>query len=189
MLRPCDLDRSKAVWEYRPESHKTQHHGKERVICIGPKAQEVLLPYLLRPADTYCFSPAESEAKRHAKLRQRRRNPVQPSQQNRRKPRPKRKPADRYLATSYAHAIYHTIKRSNKAARKAAEQAGEDPEKAPQIPRWHPNQLRHSMATEVRRTFGLEAAQVVLGHSKADVTQVYAERDHALAASVIQKIG
>ena len=36
---------------------------------------------------------------------------------------------------------------------------------------WHPNQLRHSYATKVRREHGLEAAQVLLGHSRADVTQ------------------
>ena len=41
--------------------------------------------------------------------------------------------------------------------------------------------------TEVRRKFGLEAAQTVLGHARADVTQVYAERDHALAASVMKE--
>ncbi len=43
---------------------------------------------------------------------------------------------------------------------------------------WAPNRLRHARATEIRRTYGLEAAQVILGHAKADVTQVYAERDH-----------
>jgi len=49
--------------------------------------------------------------------------------------------------------------------------------------------LRHSAATEIRSLFGLEAAQTVLGHAKADVTQVYAERDRALAAGVMAKIG
>ena len=42
---------------------------------------------------------------------------------------------------------------------------------------------------EIRRQFGLEAAQVALGHARADVTQVYAERDMALAAEVMRKIG
>ena len=42
---------------------------------------------------------------------------------------------------------------------------------------WHPHQLRPSYATNVRREFGLEAAQILLGPSKADVTQIYAERD------------
>ena len=54
---------------------------------------------------------------------------------------------------------------------------------------WSPNQLRHAAGTEVRRLFGLEAAQVILGHAKADVTQVYAERDMAMAAEVMRKIG
>jgi site-specific recombinase XerC len=57
------------------------------------------------------------------------------------------------------------------------------------LPHWHPNQLRHSAATTIRKTFGLEAAQVILGHSRADVTQVYAERDNAKALEVIRKIG
>jgi site-specific recombinase XerC len=57
------------------------------------------------------------------------------------------------------------------------------------LPTWHPNQLRHSFATEARRRFGLEAAQVSLGHAAADVTQVYAERDLTLAARVAAEIG
>ena len=54
---------------------------------------------------------------------------------------------------------------------------------------WHPNQLRHNHATEVRQRFGLEAAQVSLGHATADVTQVYAERDLTLAVKVASEIG
>jgi integrase len=55
--------------------------------------------------------------------------------------------------------------------------------------RWHPHQLRHSYATKVRKAFDLEAAQVMLGHSRADVTQIYAEKNEALAATVAAKIG
>jgi len=64
---------------------------------------------------------------------------------------------------------------------------------------WHPHQpcpakhwrrrVRHNAATELRKEFGLEAAQILLGHSKADVTQVYAERDDNRAAAVVAKIG
>jgi site-specific recombinase XerD len=57
------------------------------------------------------------------------------------------------------------------------------------LPDWHVNQLRHAAATQIRHEFGLEAAQVILGHAKADVTQVYAERDAALAAEIMRKIG
>jgi site-specific recombinase XerC len=54
---------------------------------------------------------------------------------------------------------------------------------------WNPNQLRHSAATEIRKRFGLEAAQVTLGHAAADVTQVYAERDLEKAAAVMAQVG
>ena len=53
-------------------------------------------------------------------------------------------------------------------------------------PCWSPNRLRHSMATEVRRNYGLEAVQVVLGHATANVTQIYAERDLNLAARIMR---
>jgi integrase len=31
---------------YRPDSHKLEHHGKERVIAIGPTGQKVLSEFL-----------------------------------------------------------------------------------------------------------------------------------------------
>ena len=46
-----------------------------------------------------------------------------------------------------------------------------------------------SYASHVRREHGLEAAQILLGHAMADVTQLYAERDVAKAVSVAAKIG
>src|SRR5690606_39062512 len=94
--RPCDLDRSGDVWSYSPKHHKTEHHGKRRVVYIGPRAQEIVLPYLLRDAEAYCFSPAESERKRKAEQRANRQTPVQPSQIDRSTRSPKRKPRDQY---------------------------------------------------------------------------------------------
>jgi integrase len=76
----------------------------------------------------------------------------------------------RYLRRSYRQAIV-------RAARKAG------------VPDWSPLQLRHTAATSIRAQYGLEAAQVVLGHAKADVTQVYAERDLAKAREVMREIG
>lgn len=187
-IRPCDVDRSSGdVWLYRVPGHKTEHFGRERVICIGPKGQAVLRPYLLRPADAYCFSPAESMEKQRAAWRARRKTPVQPSQRSRRKARPKRKPRDCYTRYSYARAIRRGVERANRAILKDSAKAGiENPQV---LPFWAPNQLRHSRATEVRRKYGLEAAQTTLGHSKADVTQIYAERDTKLAADIARKIG
>ena len=44
-------------------------------------------------------------------------------------------------------------------------------------------------ATEIRKDFGLEAAQVICGHENAAITEVYAERDYKLAAEVAYKTG
>jgi integrase len=46
MMRGCDLDMTGAIWVYRPESHKTQHHGHRREIYLGPRTQAVLKPFL-----------------------------------------------------------------------------------------------------------------------------------------------
>ncbi len=186
-LRPVDLDRSGDVWEYRPESHKTEHHGRERIIYIGPQAQQVLLPYLAREAQANCFSAAESEQNRHQEQRARRKSRVQPSQRNRRKVGPKRVPRTTYTRDSYQRAIARAVKLANKVRTEEAADMGID--NPVLLPHWHANQLRHSKATEVRKQFGLEAAQVILGHAKADVTQVYAERDTTLAMEVMRKLG
>ena len=41
----------------------------------------------------------------------------------------------------------------------------------------------------LRKEFGVEAAQLMLGHAKADVTQLYAEVNRAKAVEVAAKIG
>jgi integrase len=59
----------------------------------------------------------------------------------------------------------------------------------PVLPLWHPNQLRHSMATDLRREAGLDAARVVLGHRSPSMTEVYAEVDTNKAAEVMARLG
>jgi len=54
---------------------------------------------------------------------------------------------------------------------------------------WHPNQLRHTFATLARKTAGLEAARVTLGHSSAVTSEIYAERDLAEARRIVELIG
>ena len=172
MLRPCDVDRSGEIWLYRPDSHKTEHHGKSRVILVGPKGQVVLLKYLTRDAVTHCFRPIDSEKKRRSAAHKARTTPLscgnRPGSNRTRKP--KRSAGDSYSTASYRRAIHRA---SDKA----------------KVERWAPNRLRHTAATEVRREFGLEAAQVILGHSQANVTQVYAERDLAKGLAVAKAIG
>jgi integrase len=169
-MRACDIDVTGDVWLYRPARHKTSWRGKPRVVALGPQAQTIVKQFLVAETTAYLFSPARAMGKRAAARRAARKTKVQPSQTHRRKAGPKRRPGDRYTTESYAHAVYI-----------ACERAG--------VPRWHPNQLRHTRATEIRRQFGLEAAQVVLGHSRADVTQLYAEADLSLAVRVAADMG
>jgi len=61
--------------------------------------------------------------------------------------------------------------------------------KSASVKPWSPNQLRHASGTEVRAKLGLEAAQQHLGHSRCDVTQVYAETSQAKAVEVAKQVG
>ena len=170
LMRPADIDRTDDVWCYIPERHKTEHHGRQRAIFFGPKAQEILRPYLLRPAEDHCFSPEESETQRSRIRRERRQTPLRKTTDRKRERPRQRPPGKHYNTASYRRAIH-----------RACEKAG--------IERWSPNQLRHSAGTEFRRLFGIEAAQVILGHAQADVTQVYAERDLSRARGIMGQIG
>jgi integrase len=170
-LKPSQIDRAKEVWEARLDEHKTAHHGLERTLYIGPQAQTVLLPYLLRNANAYCFDPSEGERKRRQEKHAARTTPLKyGNRPGSKKARTKRRVGNCYTAHSYARAIS-----------RAAEAAG--------VSHWAPNQLRHYAATKVRKEFGIEAAQVTLGHSQIGTTQVYAERDKELAIRVAKQIG
>lgn len=57
------------------------------------------------------------------------------------------------------------------------------------IPEWSPNQIRHAYATRLRAEAGLDAAQLMLGHSSADITQIYAEIELKRAAELAAKLG
>jgi len=180
IMRSCDLDASGRVWAYTPESHKTEHHGRERRIYLGPMAQEVLRPWLRAELAAYLFSPAEAEAERHSEQRESRKTRVQPSQQSRRRRKPRKAPGSKYTPDSYRQAIEYGIKTANR----EAERVGTRP-----IPHWHPHQLRHNAATRLRREFGLDVARAVLGHSSPVVTEVYAELDGAKAAEAMERVG
>ena len=180
LMRTIDIDRSGRVWIFTPETHKTEHHGRERQIYLGPTAQETLRPWLRTELTAYLFSPREAMAYRLAERRRNRKSKVQPSQKNRSKARPKRKPGERYDMRSLYHAVAYGIRKAQDAAKKAGERPIAD---------WHPNQLRHNAATRLRREFGLDVARAVLGHSSPVVTEVYAELDGAKAAEAMERVG
>ncbi len=201
ILRPIDVDTTAEIWRYQPESHKTEHHGRDRVIFIGPKAQAVLRPYLLRDKRDYCFSPAESERKRSVQRREHRQTPMTPSQRKRESKRQAQRTINpRYNKDSYRRAIQRACELAFGMPKELRVISKDQPEeKREQLKQlasewrhencWSPNQLRHSAATDIRKRFGLEGAQVTLGHASADVTQVYAERDLQKALEIMREVG
>ena len=105
-----------------------------------------------------------------------------------RKRRPKRSPGERYEVASYRRAIHRACDK----AFPAPKEIDSDPAKLSvwqSEHRWSPNQLRHSAATEIRRQFGVEAAQHVLGHATTNMTEVYAEKNLETAARVAAQVG
>jgi integrase len=179
-MRSADIDTSGRVWTYTPERHKTEHLGRERRIYLGPTAQAILRPWLRAELVAYLFQPREAVAERPAEMRKLRKTPVQPSQRDRQEPGPKTQPGNSYKVVSYRGAIKYGIRRANAERAKRGE---------PEIPSWHPQRLRHSAATRLRKEFGLDVARAVLGQSSPVVTEVYAELDGAKAAEAMERVG
>jgi integrase len=127
-----------------------------------------------RDPDAFLFSPAEARQALYAERRVERRSPRWPSharaQAAKKKAALVRPPRDHYDRFSYAHAVA-------RAARKAG------------VPHWHPHQLKHSIATEVRKRHGAEAAQVYVGHAQLSTTEIYAEKDLAKVERIALELG
>ena len=57
------------------------------------------------------------------------------------------------------------------------------------MPGWAPNQLRHNAATRIRAAYGIEAARIILGHSSAVTSEIYAEIDREKAREIMSQLG
>jgi integrase len=170
-MRGCDLDVTGPIWAYRPAKHKNRNRGIDRVIFLGPRAQAVVRPFLKTDLQACLFNPADAIAARDARRAAARKTKRPPSQLVRtRKAKSKWRLRDRYDRGSYRQAIT-----------RACEKAG--------VPEWNALQLRHTAATMIRTRYGVEAAKVILGHTKVETSQIYAERDMARAEEIMREIG
>jgi len=161
-IRPCDIDRSGAVWMFRPAKHKTANRGKRKAVPLVGDARDAITDYLNRAPHAYCFSPAESMAWFRANQRANRKSKVQPSQQSRAKQSPQKAPGEHFDTGSYRQSIQRAAKRAK-------------------VTPWHPYQLRHLAGTVVRDALGIEAAQALLGHSQLSMTEHYAKQNESKA--------
>lgn len=198
-LRAVDIDTTGDLWEARLGDHKTAHHGHRRTIFFLPEAQPVIRSFMAgRPVDAFLFSPSEAMAELHAKQRAERKTRVQPSQIRRseqaciRAARGKRRraPGDRYDTASYRRAIQRACDMADAEAKKKLAKEGKQVTEDRIIPRWHPHQLRHNAGTEFRRKYGIENAQLLLGHALgSNITEVYSEASVAKLRELIAKAG
>ncbi len=213
-MRTFDIDCTGRLWIYRPGQHKTQHHGHVREIYLGPRAQVLLQPFLKHDLQAFLFSPAENMANHRRRQSESRTTPRNcgnvPGSNRKRKPR--KVPTDRYHTTSYGRAVTRACEiafsmpselrtvnserpKPDDSRNSLAQKADCRMNKAAKRREWHrnwcwhPHQLRHTAATRLRKEFGLEAAQVVLGHRTVTVTQIYAERNLSAAQEVMAKVG
>lgn len=208
-MRICDIDRSGFIWEFKPTQHKTAHHGHDRIIRFGKRAQTILAPLLMKTNLTaFVFSPADAERERREQQRTNRKTPLTPSQIERAelasKRRRNRPPGEQYDSRSYGRAIARACDQAfpppaslTKGERESFRQwrSRLTPEQRRELlkwradHRWHPHQLRHNFATNIRREFGADAALNLLGDKTTRMLDVYAEHDAAAATEIMRKIG
>ena len=206
LMRPKDIDRTGRVWLYEPTSHKTAHHGHRRIIYIGPKAQEILRPFLLRTPDTFCFSPKEAEGERRRAASEKRQTPLSCGNRpgTNKKKTPMKCPGDQYTTASYGKAITKACDTAFQPPKPLCKREGESlaacrkrltAAQRNQVAewnkahRWHSHQLRHNAATSLRREYGLDIARVVLGHRSPTITETYAEIDKTQAVDAMLRVG
>jgi integrase len=209
-MRGIDINTQGTIWEYRPHSHKVEHHGKERVIYLGPHAQEIIKPWLKTDLHAYLFSPKEARDWCQTRRAANRRTP-KPRVPKRilRKAVPKRTPGDRYTNHAYCHAICRAcelafgmpkpLRNTPTAVEVASGTAGMDAAERERLLGlaaewrrqncWNPHRLRHNAGTRVRAAYGVEMARIILGVSSIPVSQIYAEENREKAKDIMGKIG
>lgn len=114
-ITPEMIDRSGEVWVANVVEHKNRwREGKGRKVFIGPRAQAILMRYLLRAHDAECFSPTEAVEWIKAKRRTER---VTPEGQGNSigtnvVRRPKRKAGSAYTTRTYRRAIWRACEKA-----------------------------------------------------------------------------
>jgi integrase len=63
------------------------------------------------------------------------------------------------------------------------------PKEGDLVPEWTPHQPRHTVLARAPIEFGLEASSTFGGHRNMNVTEIYAEKNMALADRVAQRLG
>lgn len=169
-LRRCDINfagfvedvgRFPGVWAYEvsDDSNKNAHRDQRRIVLFGPQAMKVLKKYLKGRATDAYLFSPRESAQWFCREAGRAYRPGR-----------EREPGLKYTTDTYGNAIERACKRAG-------------------VPRWAPNRLRKSKATEVLAKYGPLEVQAMLGHAGLDIVTTYAFRDLSRVAEVMKKIG
>jgi integrase len=105
----AQIERTGPVWFYRPAQHKCAHRGKQRVVPLGPRAQQILHRYFTGEPENFVFSPRVGELARQQLRSANRKTPRYPSHLRRNAAKRKAKPrwvaSDQYTEAAYRRAI------------------------------------------------------------------------------------
>ena len=145
------------MYRVPPEANKNNWRGElgqPRVICIGPRAREILERH--KGGDDAPFSPARAMMEYMESRRAARVTPFYGKAKVAEKgPHVPRVVGSAWTTNAYTKTIHAACRRAN-------------------VTPWGANRLRHAFATEVRRAYGLDAAKAVLGHTDGGcITDVY----------------
>lgn len=205
--------------KHKTEYMADDYTDSSRLILLGPQVQELIRPFLAdRPVDAFLFSPQEAESERRAEMHRNRKTPLscgnKPGTNKSRNP--KRPPGDHYRVDTLLKAIQEGSekafpppaelerrrvpgKRENstrwETPREHRERLGEEGWAA--LLAWHAEhrftsrQLRHNAATDLRKKYGLDVTQTVLGHAMGSkvTAMVYAEAALDKALEAMAEVG
>lgn len=163
-IRADEIDTTVSPWVYRPKHHKQSWRGVKREIYLGPRAQMLLQATL---ASAVGKTPSIADASRNGATTVPFAPPVASAPTGLLFLTARGQP---WKPTSLYMAVFNACRKHD-------------------LPAWHPNQIRHSVATLLRKEIGLDAAQAVLGHARVETTQVYSERMNHLASDAALKFG
>lgn len=158
IMRGIDIDRSGPIWLYVVSEHKNKWRKHVLTKAVPRVAQKLILPHWRANLDEFIFSPKDSISQKNGKFTPRKKRPIR----------------DRYDTCSYRRAIVYGIEKASRAG--------------VEIPHWHPNQLRHTIATEIRQLVSEQAAQLWLGHAHMQTTGIYAQKQVTELLAVAQEL-
>lgn len=162
MLTGEMIDRTSAVWVATLVDHKTAHHGKSRKLFFPAAALPILAKYLDASPRSRLFPMTRCAYCRGI---------TRGCEAAFGMPDELRRPKKGKLTPQELAAVRESAAKWRKAHC------------------WSPHWLRHCFITSIRERFGIEAAQVLAGHSSADMTAIYSTKMDAVALNVAAQLG